>query len=319
MPTRCRAISSKYERQMRKGVIAALILSGAAQTCAAQVRSVDVMKPRLFGYFVGDVLHDEIDVDVEQGTDLQEASVPQAGPLNAWLELSDSRFDTTSDHGTRRYRIHLSYQTFYPAIDVRQIEVPGFSLSFRAGDRIYPVAVPAWSFGISPLREVLPEAKESGAAYMQPDVAPRIYDIGRTAAYGGGCLLASLIAVALLAYHFAWWPFGARARRPFTEAARHVRRLLARDGAQLAYREALIAIHRAVDLTAGRTILAEDMPEFLDRHPAFARLREEFAAFFASSQIAFFNDKTGVAARILDPDDLCRFSAALAVAERAVS
>ncbi|MGO9133487.1 MAG: nonribosomal peptide synthetase MxaA [Methylovirgula sp.] len=304
---------------MLKGAIAALILFGLAQTCAAQLRNVDVAKPRLFGYFVGDVLRDEVDVDVDEGTELVRASVPERGPLNAWLELSQSSFETTHHGNITRYRLHLSYQTFYPALDARQIDIPGFTLSFKTGDHIYPVSVPSWSFGISPLREVLPEAKASGADYMQPDVLPTNYDYRRTAIWAFGLLTATLIAAILLARHMALWPFGARPQRPFTVAARTVRKLSTQGETQLAYREALVAVHRAVDATASYTVFAEDVPAFLGQHPIFARLKDQFAAFFVSSQNAFFSDRPSNASGCLSLPELRQFSNQLAVAERSAT
>ena len=227
MPMRCRAISLKYECAMRFVFIALLVFSlGMSVEAEAQVQSVELLTPRLFGYFVGDVLEDEVVVRVDKGTELVPASVPQRGSLNAWLELVYSSVETEEVGSAKIYRLYLAYQNFYPAIDARQLEVPGFTLSFKSGDRIYPAQVPAWSFGISPLREVLPPAKASGDQYMQPDILPPFYDVRRDATIAFVMLAISLAALILLAYHFAWWPFGARPHRPFTEAARRIRKLL---------------------------------------------------------------------------------------------
>ncbi len=76
MPMRCRAISSKYERVMRRALTAVLVFLGASLAAQAQVQSVMLKTPRLFGHFVGDVLHDEVDVRVDNGVELALASVP---------------------------------------------------------------------------------------------------------------------------------------------------------------------------------------------------------------------------------------------------
>ncbi len=283
MPMRFRAISSKDERAMRRVSTAILIFLGATFAAQAQVQPVELITPRLFGHFVGDMLRDEVDVRVDDGVELVAASVPQPGSLNQWLELSSSRVETESDHGTTLYRFFFAYQTFYPALDARQLDVPGFTLSFKSGDHIYPAPVPAWSFGISPLREVLPPAKASGGQYMQPYVPPPVYNIRQERALAFGFLVATLAALVLLAYHLAWWPFGARAHRPFTEASRTIRKLLAGADAGPAYREALVVLHRAVDSTAGGAVFSEDVPAFLAQHPAFARMQDDFSGRVASS------------------------------------
>ncbi|HEY0146717.1 MAG TPA: nonribosomal peptide synthetase MxaA [Methylovirgula sp.] len=319
MPMRCRAISSKYERIMRRALTAILIFLGASLAAQAQVQSVKLVTPRLFGHFVGDVLEDEVDVRVDDGVELAPASVPQPGPLNQWLELSSSRVETQSDQGATLYRLYFAYQTFYPALDARQLDVPGFTLSFKSGDHIYPAQVPAWSFGISPLREILPPAKASGGQYMQPDAPPPYYNLQRESYLAFGLLVATLIALALLAYHLAWWPFGARAHRPFTEASRTIRKLFAGAEAGSAYRQALVVLHRAVDSTAGRAIFSEDVPAFLAQHPAFARLGEQFRRFFASSQSVFFSDKPAAGIGAFSAAELRQFSDQLAATERSAS
>ncbi len=82
---------------------------------------------------------------------------------------------------------------------------------------------------------------------MQPNALPLYYNLRRDSYFAFGLLAATLIALALLAYHLAWWPFDARVYRPFTDASRTIRKLLAGAEAGLAYREALVVLHRAVD------------------------------------------------------------------------
>jgi mxaA protein len=316
MPKRSRVIFSKIERVMNRLIAFVVVIGVMAASARAQVSAVTVLTPRLFGHFVGDVLTDEVDVRVVDGTELDMASVPQPGFLNQWLELVGSRVDMVSDRGGKLYRLHLSYQTFYPALDARQLAVPGFTLTLKSGAHIYPAPVPAWSFGISPLREVLPPARASGGQYMQPNIVPAYYDT-RDEAYRALRLAGvGLIALALLAYHLAWWPFARRRRRPFARAARVIRKALASGDMQSGYREALIALHRALDQTAGQSILSADAPEFFAQHPAFARMQDEFTRFFASSQSVFFGDNPAGALASFGSLDLRRFSEALVVAER---
>ncbi len=197
--------------------------------------------------------------------------------------------------------------------------MPGFTLSFKSGDQIYPAQVPGWSFNISPLREVLPPAKASGDQYMQPDILPPFYDVRRDAVIAFALLAVSLAASILLAYHLAWWPFRARPHRPFTEAARAIRKLPKGAEAEPAYREAFVILHRAVDATAGHAVFSEDVPAFLAQHPAFARLKDEFARFFASSQKAFFGENPADAIAAFGTAELRRFADQLSATERSVS
>ncbi len=291
------------------------LLAGAA-AAQAQVRSVTLLTPRLFGYFVGDVLHTEVDVVVDKGVDLLPASVPQPGPLNAWLELIGSRVEEDSVNGEKLYRLYFDYQNFYPALDSRRLDVPGFTLSFTSGGQPVSEQVPPWSFLISPLREVQPAAKASGADYMQPDEIPQNIDLHRERLATFSFLAACLAASGLLIYHLAWWPFTVRPGRPFTDAARRIRTLLGPGQKESGYREALLALHRAIDTTAGHSVFAEDLQDFLDRAPEFSRLKNEFNLFFSSSRQAFFGDDVARARAEFGADALVAFSNRLASAER---
>ena len=61
------------------------------------------------------------------------------------------------------------------------------------------------------------------------------------------------------------------------------------------YRQTLLALHRGLDGTDGRRVLADDLPGFLDRHPAFRAQGEALARFFSASRRAFFGRQTAAA------------------------
>jgi len=301
---------------MRWLVVGLVVLTNVA-AADAQVRSVKLFTSRAFGYFVGDIVHSQVDVVVDKDVSLLPASVPRSGPLNSWLELIASRVEESSANDTRLYRLYFDYQNFYPALDSRALEIPGFTLSFISGGRTVSAQVPAWSFLISSLREVLPAPKASGADYMQPDASPQSVDLHRDRIATFGFLAACFVALGFLAHHLAWWPFGAPANRPFTAAARRVRALFNTSEEEAAYREALLILHRAVDATAGHAVFAEDLPSFLGRTPAFSLLEDQFSAFFRSSRRTFFADDFAAATADFSPGELSYLCERLAAIERA--
>jgi mxaA protein len=302
---------------MWRAVLGLILLFVAATEARAQIRSVELQAPRPFGYFVGDAIHHEVDIVVDPGVDLIPGSLPQPGSLNFWLDLVASRVEESTLRHGKRYRLSLDYQNFYPALDARLLVIPGFSLSFLSGKRQLTAEVPAWSFYISPLREVLPAEKASGADYMRPDVVPNAADVSSVRVATFGFLALSLIVLALLAYHRAWWPFTRRAHRPFALAARDINRSLREGGDGKAYVDALLILHRAIDATAGQAVIAEDLPNFLERVPKFQRLQPEFIRFFLSSRDAFFAGNSKDAAADFPPSELGHFSEQLALVERA--
>ena len=264
--------------------LAVLLLVLQTGTAAAQVRSVEVRVPRGFGYVLGDLLHARVDIALEPGTTVQQASLPRPGPVTYWLDLRDVAVERI----TGGLRLRLTYQSFYAALDARRLEVPGFTVALAdetpGGTTTARAEIPAWTFGVSPLREVQPEKRDDPADYLQPDGRARRLDPEPAAMAALGCAALALPALALLAWDRAW--LGRRRSRPFARAVRRLRKL---PGAgEDSYREALRLIHRGLDETDGRRLLADDLPGFLDRHPIFRGEGEALARFFEASRRAFF-------------------------------
>lgn len=292
---------------------AALFAGGAC----AQVRSVDLQGPRPFGYLIGDIITLDVDIAVAEPFTLIPGSLPQARSVRFWLDLkSVTAADLGTQHGEHRYRVAVNYQTFYAPLEPLPLEIPGFTLSFGDGTNHAEAAVPSWTFLMSPLREIRPTQGE-GATLVRPDVEPVPVPVAmlRNLTIGSGAI--TLLLLGLLAYHRAWWPFSRRRARPFVWATRGVRRALAADTQTRGYLAGLVVLHRAFDTTAGRRLLADDVPDFISRLPAFRPLEPDIDRFFQASQHAFFGADPTTAMVILAPDMLIVFGNRLAAAERA--
>ncbi len=127
----------------------------------------------------------------------------------------------------------------------------------------------------------------------------------------------ALIALAGLAWDRTWWPFARRNGRPFAIGLRRLRALSNRPDAEAAYGEALLTLHRALDGTDGRRVLADDLPAFLVRHPAYAREAAGLAGFLDASRHSFFGPGPAAGMRRLAPKDLIALAKRLADIERA--
>lgn len=294
-------------------VLAILFLILQAGTAVAQVRSVEVRVPRSFGYVLGDLLQAQADIALEPGFTVQRASLPKPGPVTYWLDLRD----VAVERRPGGLRLRLTYQNFYAALDARRLDVPGLTIALAdenpGGTTTARAEIPPWSFGVSPLREVQPEKRDDPADYLQPD--GRVHRLDPEPAAMAALILAGLglLALGLLAYDRAW--FGRRRGRPFARAAKRLRRLVRTepDG----YREALRLIHRGLDETDGRRLLADDLPAFLDRHPAFRPEGEALTRFFEASRRAFFGREVQAAREGWPWPELQAALHRLAAAERA--
>lgn len=305
---------------MRALVLAAflLALAPASAGAASPILSVHTVEPRDFGYFVGDVFRREIDVVMAEPYRLDKASVPAPGRLNYWLDLRAVTLAETHTSGTGRYRLSLDYQTFYVPLSPAPLAVPAFTLRASGeGEAAVEVEVPAFTFMMAPLREVAPEKPEEGpSGYLKPDAVPRkVGTLNARIAFGAASATV-LLALLLLAYHYAWWPFRSRPERPFTQAARAIKQELARGAGLATYQAGLLDLHRAFDAAAGHRLLAEDVPDFLVSHGEFQPLKDDIARFFATSRRAFFGNDVEGAARVMPIEAIASLGTRLGEVER---
>ncbi|WP_018391118.1 hypothetical protein [Ancylobacter sp. FA202] len=304
------------------GLLATLVLLALPTAPAlAQLRGVELYAPRGFGHVIGDTLTLSADIALDAPFVLDPASLPPPRALNYWLDLREVRLkDHGVSEGVHRYTLDLVYQTFYAPLEPRRLTIPAVALFAIEGERRVPVQVPAWSFLMSPLREIVATGPGPAMA-LRPDIAPPALP---TAGLLRGLALAlgvALLALLLLAWQMGWGPFGRRRARPFARAARAIPSTLATapgDPVQAAsrYVQALQALHRAFDATDGKGVFAEDLPGFFERHAAFRAAEAEVRRLFAASRRAFFGADPAGAQRELPPDELVALARRLRAVER---
>lgn len=311
-------------RTIRAWMVAGLLAACLPSPAEAQIGAVTVRSPRPFGLFIGDRFDATVEIEAAEGFAPQAASLPKPGPLTYWLDLTRVAVAPGPVRdGYRLWRLSLTYQTFYAALDVRRLDVPAFAVTFASeGPRATTSAtaeIPAWPIGVSPLREVQPPPVADPVEYLRPESpAPRRDPaLSRTLAWGFAAL--GLVGLVALARDRAWWPFRRRQARAFAAAFRQVRRLAARRDAESAYREALLALHRGLDRTHGRRVMGEDLGDFLARHPAYDALAQPLERFFRASGDAFFGRDPSAAARGYPFPDLVATARRLAALERTAS
>jgi len=300
-------------------LLAYVAVAVAADT-GPRVVAMGIEEPRAFGYFLGDELRRAVVLDLRPDAKLDAASLPRPGPVNYWLDLTGLDVDEEAAGSGTRVRITLTYQAFYSALDPRQLTIPGFTLKVSDASGTEDAEVPAWSFVVAPLRELFPGKETEGSAVaLRPDAPPRLIPTGgeRTALLAAG--LVAVATLVLLAAHFAWGPFRRRAGRPFTEAARFLRSHAAQLSGDGGYRAALLKLHRAFDVAAGRRILPDDLPAFLDKHPEFAPMSQDIDRVFTCSRATFYGGDVAHARAQMPVEAIAKLVARLGAAERRAS
>ncbi len=286
--------------------ILCLVLALVATFPAFAQVAVTIRSARPFGYFVGDLIHARIDVSGPDNAALPRAGLPKPGPLTGSLDLRDVSLRETVENGARLWRLELTYQNFYVALDVQEIQI-----STAAGAET--VKIPAWSVGVSPLREITPQKQEEATDYMRPDVSAAFVDEATPRNLTIGAGVAALMAFALIARDRAWPPFQRRRARIFSALANEFsNRLAGSDDSE--FDAAIQSTHRALDMANGPVLLSSNLPDFLLRRPEFRPLRTDFERFFATSKQRFFGGEES--SNEFSGEQLAQFVTALAKRER---
>jgi mxaA protein len=297
---------------MRNACFAFMLM--ATLPASAEEASVRIHSVRPFGYFVGDLIHAQIDITASGDAMLSRASLPKPGPLTVSLDLRDVTLREMADGGKRGWRLALIYQSFFVALDVREIEIPGFALALSTPSGPQTVMVPSWTISVAPLREIAPRKQERVEDYLRPDGAAMFLDEAAPRNRAMGLGVAALAAFIVVARDRAWPPFQKRRARIFSALAREfVSRRDTPDGETI---DATIqSVHRAMDAANGAVLLAGGLPDFFRKHPEFAPLRNDFEQFFSASNRRFFCGEKS--ADGFGAERLARFIRALAARERA--
>ncbi|SFV34054.1 nonribosomal peptide synthetase MxaA [Hyphomicrobium facile] len=326
---------------MRSWLAIAFLLVSAGGSSAA-IDAVNIYEPRKFGYFIGDILERRVEVITSGDTQLFTAALPRPGPLTYWLDLVSIKHTEREASGRRIYDITLKYQIFYSALEAKRLDIPAFPLRFinpgsaapdarapgepDASSQLgnYTASVPALGLVISPLREIavdnlMPDKTIEISDIMRPDAVAQ--EISTAPKVQLLALSAAVLAVSgiLLLSHYAVWPFARRAKRPFTQAERQIRKRQFAASGEAPYGDLLLILHRAFDQSAGRRVFAADVPEFIARHERFAGLSPKLKSFFESSQLYFFSGDRRLAEDRFPSSELTRLAGDLAREERAAA
>lgn len=292
-----------------------LLLLALAWGAPVQAARVDLYAPRAFGYFLGDTLFLEALITLDPGYGLDRSALPRPRSITYWLDLKDVALKELKEQdGGHRYLLQLTYQSFYAPLAPQALTIPVLPLVAVDGAARLDLTVPAFTFIASPLREITKAAGGNPMA-LKPDMLPEPYDLRADYLRAAIALAVTLACLLLLAALRGWGPF-ARRRHPFALAGRRMKAVLSQGASEGAYQDALVLLHRAFDAAAGRRLLADDLPAFLDERPALAGEAGRIGRFFEASRIAFFGAGPQRAMALLPSADLLALAQRLTAVER---
>jgi len=276
---------------MRVLLIMALSLLGCSGSIDEPVSYFNVETPRPFGYVNGDEIPQRIVIETRSGISLQTGSLPAKGQINRWLNLNQ----VTVKQSGQRYQIDLLYQVFYAPLEVKSLTLPGFTVQLSQGEKSIGQNVPAWTFTLSPLRELVARGE-----YLRPDVPPPLL-ANTQALYGlSVSLCVTVLIAAYLGYLYGCFPNRLR-RTVFKRALRKLEGLSKADMEQ-----ALTLVHHTLNSLNGQPLFAKRLSDFYRRNPEYLQINSQLAWFFTYSNRYFFSDGMVVVGQDLQQlKDLC--------------
>jgi len=264
---------------MRILLIMVLSLLGCSGSIDEPVSYFNVETPRPFGYVNGDEIPQRIVIETRSGISLQTSSLPAKGQINRWLNLNQ----VTVKQSGQRYQIDLLYQVFYAPLEVKSLTLPGFTVQLSQGEKSISQNVPAWTFTLSPLRELVARQSEQGE-YLRPDSPPPLL-ANTQALYGlSASLTVAALTAAYLGYLYGCFPNRLR-RTVFKRALRKLAGLSKTDMEQ-----ALTIVHQALNSLNGQPLFLNRLGEFYRRNPQYLQINSQLAWFFNYSNRYFFSD-----------------------------
>jgi len=254
-------------------VFALLLLPGAVAVSAASSQPL-----RDFGYFIGDVLTQRVPLQID-GQNLQLAATPPNERVGRWLRRLSS---TRQRDATGQDWLLLEYQVINSPRKPVTVSLPALHLDVVDGE---PLLVDPLPISISPLTPAS-GAGEDEPPGMRPDRAPVPPDTGQAMQ---GLQFGSLALAITLAAWLGWWLWRLYARSERAPFAAAFHRLRCLDARRLDENpDAWLALHRAFNATAGRSITGSNINLLIGQAPWLASQQPRIDEFFRFSGLRFF-------------------------------
>jgi mxaA protein len=246
----------------------------AADTPVKPAEAAIVEQPRPFGYVLGDVLSQRILLQ-SAGRAFEPAVLPSAERINLWLARRNSRIESRRDG--QRWLV-VDYQLINAPQSLMTINLPAWTVKPKTGAEL---AVPLWPISVTPLTPRQSFAK-GGLQDLRPDRAAA--EIPTEPARRRLEGWSAIFALTLLTWG-GWWLlryWQAAANQPFARAFRQIRRSDEREP------QAWLALHRAMDHTAGRAVNSGNLSLLFRAAPYLEPQRAAIERFYALSSERFF-------------------------------
>ena len=266
-------------------LLVALVPARADESAAARDITV-VPSLRDTGYMLGDLIEEQVAIDLPPSLSIERESLPLPGRVAPWLEVRAARLSPRDASGV--VGLVVTYQIFAETESAARVPLPGFRLRARDGANIRTIDVPEQSFLLSPgLPAMLTDEDRELRPSLEPEPLPVAGDVLAALA----CLALATIAAGYLLWRYDKLPFLPRAPGPLARTWRRWRRR--RDLSPEQETLLLRAVHAALSESAGGTLYPSTLELLFERAPFLAPLRERIERLFAWSWNRFYGPGDG--------------------------
>jgi len=253
--------------------LASLMLAAALELGAAPAQPL-----RNFGYFIGDVLTQQVPL-YSGGENFELAEVPPAERVGRWLRRLTSA--SRRDEAGRNW-LQLEYQIINSPREPVTVDLPALRLDVIGGEPLIVEPVP---ISISPLTPTAIAGNDE-----MPNIRPDRPATPPATRIAEQRLRFATLALGLtLALWFGWWLwrlYAQRERAPFAAAFHRLCRL---EPINVDYNpDAWQALHRAFNATAGRSVTGSSIGLLIRQAPWLESQRSRIDEFFVVSALRFF-------------------------------
>ena len=245
---------------------------------------------RSFGITVGDKLSHHYVLKCDADASLIESSLPVVGELSYWLSLVDVKVEHIGDEGRCLYSLKLTYQTFYAPLDVRALQTPAFTVEFQDGVSTSSLDIPAWTFTMSPIKQIQPGgvgSEQIATQFMQDSITPSRLSTVRDRQRVALSVAVLVVSLTLFCWLSGWINIGQGS--PFIKAKKRIQQLVSNSASEQAeLQQCLLFVHEAFNQRAGYTLFSSKLDVFFEQQAQFSSLRQEVDSFYRLSQRVFF-------------------------------
>lgn len=247
------------------------------------------------GYTVGDILTRTFILQIKKPYQLIDESLPIVGYEKRYkgqitgIELRSIVHEKVVHDSDVVHKIKVSYQIFTNSVVAKPGILPAEYLRLinvnSHGKEVVRYRIPSWEIAISPL-SIFGQVKiEADMSDFRGPLLLKSYKENQQLKISLVVLSLSLVGLLYILGKHAWLP---RMGGTFARTYRVLRKLPATENG---LQQAVTKVHESLNITAGQSVFADTIDEFLAKKPAYATLKSEIQQFFGLSRHVFFEPR----------------------------